>query len=136
MSDFGPVATRRSSDLRVLDSGPVAASLAASLGLSTRSRVPAVGEPPVVVVVADAPEVDELVALDDPWWIGCIVAWHLPESHLVRLYEAGLNVLVGLPTLAELLTAVDYPATAERHGEARRVAERLATLERALGSNS
>jgi hypothetical protein len=117
----------------VLDTGDAARWLAQQLEFSTRSTLPAPGDPPVVVVISETAEVDALAEVEDRSWIGCVVAWRLPERALERLYELRLSVFVGLPTAEDVINAFEYPPDENRVSEDRSLASRLATIEALLG---
>jgi hypothetical protein len=117
----------------VLDTGEASQWLAEHLGFATRNTLPLPGDPPVVVVVSEASEVDALAEVEDRSWIGCVVAWLLPEGALERLYELRLSVFVGLPTAEDVIMAFEYPPDETKVSEDRSLASRLATIEALLG---
>ncbi|MUH52044.1 MAG: hypothetical protein F2789_12630 [Actinobacteria bacterium] len=133
MSNAPFLPTGASTNLRVLDSGSAAREVALLLGLAIQDRLPVPGDPPVVVVVADKSEVDALAEVEERSWIGCTVAWQLPEAALGRLYELGVAVFVGLPTIEQIVHATEYPLDPNEVSVARAVASRLATIESLLG---
>ena len=118
--------------VEVLDSGDIARAVADLLGCTLRSTLPVAGEPPVLVVAGEEDEVEALGDVEDRSWIGGVVAWMLPEASIVRLYELGLPVIVGLPHLDEVVRRMDYPTGAEEREALRRRAERLAVVEMLL----
>jgi hypothetical protein len=115
--------------LRVLASSQVAVDVAKRLGLSVCDAVPAPGEQPVVVVIAAEDEVTALADVQDRAWVWCTIAWRLPEAALRRLYDLGVPVFVGLPTLEQVVQAFEYPLSADEVSAARSAASRLATIE-------
>jgi hypothetical protein len=117
----------------VLDTGEAARLIADHLGFSTQSELPIPGDPPVVVVISESAEVDALGEVEDRSWIGCVVAWRLPEGALERLYELRLSVFVGLPTAEDVINAFEYPPDENKVSEDRSLASRLATIEALLG---
>lgn len=117
----------------VLDTGEAARVIADHLGFSTQSQLPIPGDPPVVVVISESAEVDALGEVEDRSWIGCVVAWRLPEAALARLYELRLSVFVGLPTSEDVVNAFEYPPDESKVSEDRSLAFRLATIEALLG---
>ena len=117
----------------VLDTGEPARWVAAHLGLDTFTRIPQPGDRPLVVVISEAAEVEALAEVEDRSWIGCAVAWRLPERALKRLYELRLSVLVGRPTTAEVITAYEYPPDEAQLSADRSTASRLETIEALLG---
>lgn len=122
--------------VRVLDVGEPAREVANQLGLEIQSALPEPGERPVVLVVSEPSEVDTLLDVENRAWIGCIVAWQLPEESVERLYQLGVSVFVGLPVISELLHAIEYLPDANEVIESRSFAARLATIEKLLTNNS
>ena len=117
----------------LLDTGEDARRIADHLGFTTKRDLPVPGDPPVVVVVSESAEVDALAEVEDRSWIGCVIAWRLPERALERLYELRLSVFVGLPTTEDVIMAVEYPPDETKVSEDRSLASRLATIEALLG---
>ncbi len=122
-------------DVRVLDVGEPSREVASLLGLETQSALPEPGERPVVLVVSDPTEVDTLLDVEDHAWIGCVIAWQLPEESIERLYQLGVSVFVGLPPVDDLLRAIEYLPDRNEAATARSYAARLAVIEKLL-SNS
>lgn len=120
--------------LQVLASSATATMVAQRLGLLTCEEVPPPGAAPVVVVLADAAEVHALAELGDRSWVGCAIAWHLPEEALHRLYDCGVPVFVGLPSIDQVIQTSEYPPADDEIRSARSVASRLATIEALLGA--
>ncbi len=118
--------------LRVLDVGEPAREVARQLGLEIQSSLPEPGERPVVLVVSEPSEVDTLLDVENRAWIGCIVAWQLPEESVERLYQLGVSVFVGLPIISELLHAIEYLPDSNEVISSRSFAARLATIEKLL----
>ena len=119
-------------DVRVLDVGGPAREVARQLGLETQDNLPLPGEKPVVVVVSEPSEVDTLLEVENRAWIGCIIAWHLPEISIERLFQLGVTVFVGLPLVKDVITAIEYLPDEVALSEARSYAARLGTLEEML----
>lgn len=86
--------------VRVLDVGEPAREVARQLGLELQGALPEPGERPVVLVVSEPSEVDTLVDVENRAWIGCVVAWQLPEESVERLYQLGVSVLLGCQSSA------------------------------------
>jgi len=122
--------------VRVLDVGEPAREVARQLGLEIQSSLPEPGERPVVLVVSEPSEVDTLLDVENRAWIGCIVAWQLPEESVERLYQLGVSVFVGLPIISELLHAIEYLPDSNEVISSRSFAARLATIEKLLTNNS
>lgn len=122
--------------VRVLDVGEPAREVARQLGLELQGALPEPGERPVVLVVSEPSEVDTLVDVENRAWIGCVVAWQLPEESVERLYQLGVSVFVGLPVVSELLHAIEYLPDANEVVAARSFAARLATIEKLLTDGS
>jgi hypothetical protein len=120
------------SDVRVLNEGEPAREVAKQLGLELQDILPLVGDKPVVVVVSEPAEVLALLEVENRSWIGCVIAWQLPEASVELLFELGVTVFVGLPKLQQVLTAMEYLPDADVLGEARSLAGRLATIEALL----
>ncbi len=119
-------------DVRVLDVGEPAREVARLLGLETQDNLPLPGEKPVVVVVSEPAEVDTLIEVDNRAWIGCIIAWHLPEISIERLFQLGVTVFVGLPLVKDVINAIEYLPDEAAQSQARSYAARLGTLEEML----
>lgn len=122
--------------VRVLDVGEPAREVARQLGLEVQSALPQPGERPVVLVVSEPSEVDTLLDVENRSWIGCIVAWQLPEESVERLYQLGVSVFVGLPVVGELLHAIEYLPDANEVIASRSFAARLASIEKLLTNAS
>ena len=122
--------------VRVLDVGEPAREVARQLGLEIQSALPEPGERPVVLVVSEPSEVDTLLDVENRAWIGCVVAWQLPEESVERLYQLGVSVFVGLPDFSELLHAIEYLPDGADVVASRSFAARLATIEKLLTNNS
>ena len=123
------------SDVRVLNEGEPAREVARRLGLELQDTLPLVGEKPVVVVVSESAEVHALIEVENRSWIGCVIAWQLPEASVELLFQLGVTVFVGLPELQQVFTAMEYSPDADALGEARSLAARLATIESLLDSH-
>ena len=120
------------SDVRVLNEGEPAREVAKQLGFELQDILPLVGDKPVVVVVSEPAEVHALLEVENRSWIGCVIAWQLPEASVELLFQLGVTVFVGLPKLQQVLTAMEYLPDADVLGEARSLAGRLATIEALL----
>jgi hypothetical protein len=118
--------------VRVLDVGEPAREVARQLGLEIQSALPEPGERPVVLVVSEPSEVDTLLDVENRAWIGCVVAWQLPEESVERLYQLGVSIFVGLPDFSELLHAIEYLPDGADVVASRSFAARLATIEKLL----
>jgi hypothetical protein len=120
------------SDVRILNVGGPARDVASLLGLELQDTLPLPGDKPVVVVVSEPAEVDTLLEVENRSWIGCIIAWQLPEASIERLFQLGVTVFVGLPQVQQVMTAIEYLPDESALGEARSFAARLATIEALL----
>jgi len=118
--------------VRVLNVGGPAREVARQLGLELQDNLPLPGDQSVVVVVSEPSEVDALLAAENCSWIGCIIAWHLPEYSIERLFQLGVTVFVGLPLVKDVITAIEYLPNEDALGDARSFSARLATVETLL----
>jgi hypothetical protein len=120
------------SDVRILNVGGPAREVARQLGLELQDTLPLPGDKPVVVVVSEPAEVDTLLEVENRSWIGCIIAWQLPEASIERLFQLGVTVFVGLPLVKHVMTAIEYLPDENALGDARSFSARLATIEALL----
>lgn len=118
--------------VRVLDVGEPSREVAQLLSLETQSTLPKPGERPVVLVVSDPTEVDTLLDVEDQSWIGCVIAWRLPEESVERLFQLGVSVFVGLPPVEDLLRAIEYLPDRDEAASFRSYAARLSVIEKLL----
>jgi hypothetical protein len=118
--------------VRVLNVGGPAREVARQLGLELQDNLPLPGDQSVVVVVSEPSEVDALLEAENCSWVGCIIAWHLPESSIERLFQLGVTVFVGLPLVKDVITAIEYLPDENALGDARSLSARLATIETLL----
>lgn len=120
------------SDIRVLNVGEPSREVAMRLGLELQDTLPLAGDKPVVVVVSQPAETTALLEVENRSWIGCVIAWQLPEASVELLFQLGVTVFVGLPALQQVVTAIEYLPDDGALGEARSLAARLATIEALL----
>lgn len=117
--------------MSLLGDGPLHQELARQLGLGITTRPDASGTP-LVVVAEQASDVQAIVRAKAWLPIAAIIAWRLPESALLRLFDLDTLVFIGLPNPEAFHTIVaDGPNRAAMVEERRRTA-RLAAVEAAL----
>ena len=117
----------------LLGDGPLHQELARQLGIELTSRPDASGTP-LVVVAEQASDVQAIVRAKAWLPIAAIIAWRLPESALLRLFDLETPIFIGLPNpttfAAQVAKGVDRVAMAEE----RRLTARLAAVEASLAT--
>lgn len=115
----------------VVDSSPLSARLAAKIDADV-VRTPAEAEhgAAVVMVASSAADVEAVARVTgSPRPPAAVVAWHLPESALVRLLELNVPCLIGEPDTEQLRAVLDRGADGIDHREERNAAAGYAVLE-------
>ena len=115
----------------VVDSSPLSARIAAKVDAQLVSTPADADAGAAVVMVAssaaDVEAVARAAAGSNP--LAAVVAWHLPESALVRLLELNVPCLIGDPGVDQLQAALDRGTDGINHREERNAAARYAVLE-------
>lgn len=71
----------------------------------------------------------EVVHARSPRGVDAVIAWRLREEHLGSLYLLGVPIIVGEPTVEELLAALNKPLDPARHQADRHFSAELGLLE-------
>jgi hypothetical protein len=117
--------------MSLLGDGPLHQELARQLGLGVTSRPDASGTP-LVVVAEQASDVQAIVRAKAWLPIAAIIAWRLPESALLRLFDLETPVFIGLPNPQAFHELVAKGADRASMADERRTTARLAAIEAAL----
>ena len=115
----------------VVSSSPLSERIAAKVDVRLVQDPAAADEGEAVVMVASsAAEVEAVTrAARGPIPLAAVVAWHLPESALVRLLELNIPCLIGEPGVEQLQAALDRGTDGINHREERNASARYAVLE-------
>ena len=115
----------------VVSSSPLSERIAAKVdGRLVQDPAAADEGEAVVMVASSAADVEAVTrAARGPTPPAVVVAWHLPESALVRLMELNIPCLIGEPDLEQLQAALDRGTDGINHREERNAAARYAVLE-------
>jgi hypothetical protein len=117
----------------LLGDGPLHLELARQLGIGTTTRPDATGTP-LVVVAEQASDVQAIVRAKAWLPIVAIIAWRLPESALLRLFDLDTLVFIGLPNVDTFEAMVEAGPNRAAMVEERRRTARLAAVEAALST--
>ena len=115
----------------VVESSPLAARLAWMLGARLIPDASAAADGEALVMVASTvADVRAVVAAESSGRPpAAVVAWHLPESALVRLLELPVPCLIGEPDAEHLRAVVSGTAEGVNAGKERAAAARYSVLE-------
>jgi hypothetical protein len=129
----GVVSAVSEQPMSLLGDGPLHQELARQLGLAITSRPDASGTP-LVVVAEQASDVQAIVRAKAWLPIAAIIAWRLPESALLRLFDLETPVFIGMPNALVFQASVANGADKAAMAEERRRTARLAAVEAALAT--
>lgn len=106
-------------------------SLGAELGTRSPRTEAEIWNPlhPLIVGVSSAKSIQRLRQIVDKRDVKAVIAWRLPEEYLGSLYNFALPILIGRPTVQDLLNAVNVGVNSDAVASARKHAAELATLE-------